>query len=655
MAMLRTVATAVISLTVAASLVQAQQQRQQQQQQGLAYNFRGSAQVTQDDVKLALEEELSSAGRVHVDGHVEALREMFQSLPKDDQGHVGHQAVRYGLHRYFVQRHGWFIRGLEPGNATWTPERLANGELPPTFVKEWVPNDLQAKLEARVGGSGLELRDMAAMAAALEDLIHKEVDNRLRMVYDAHDQKSGESETLSYEKAEDVLSTYLMTFLLGNNLTARSKDELFKKKKLFAKRYREYNAVHDWYEKNVQDHLPRPSTTGAGGIGFGEVAKVVHRLGEEFHSFNEVECEDLRKTLAQVESRKQGRVRLSTFYNMSRFTHWRFTEKAAYLKSLGALDDSDERQPHVLIANYVMARPNCLEASNLYAICCRNPCEDLMTQLERTIGAPAAKPERIRSLVESMGSASVQAPRNLPAGLASRLDEIAAQHGGEVPLHGRLFAQWMHHAYPRECPFPHEAGAINPQTASEWLRESGHSSEQSSEEEMRKHVEADVCAVNWQGKVECEQESSELPWNPAEELLTGATTAAGAELRAPATIAGGRMKMLGVAAEDDDEDLSVASWAGFVTCLLFAASVLRSMMKKRGRSGEDDTKALGIIAVLGFAGAAYFVGVLDGQMFSLTALGGLVVCAVSLASARRASRSMKGKKDGLPMHTKVCV
>ena len=28
----------------------------------------------------------------------------------------------------------------------------------------------------------------------------------------------------------------------------------------------------------------------------------------------------------------------------------------------------------------------------------------------------------------------------------------------EVPLHGRLFAQWMHYAFPRHCPFPHVSG-----------------------------------------------------------------------------------------------------------------------------------------------------------------------------------------------------
>merc|ERR1719491_1644475 len=42
--------------------------------------------------------------------------------------------------------------------------------------------------------------------------------------------------------------------------------------------------------------------------------------------------------------------------------------------------------------------------------------------------------------------------------LSEQLAKIAATHDGVVPLHGRLFAQWLHYTFPRECPFPHKAG-----------------------------------------------------------------------------------------------------------------------------------------------------------------------------------------------------
>merc|ERR1719502_2312607 len=61
-----------------------------------------------------------------------------------------------------------------------------------------------------------------------------------------------------------------------------------------------------------------------------------------------------------------------------------------------------------------------------------------------------------------VSSATMPSNRTLASWLHHRLDEIAKHHGGLVPLHGRLFAQWLHYAYPRECNFPHAAGTIDP-------------------------------------------------------------------------------------------------------------------------------------------------------------------------------------------------
>merc|ERR1740123_1200814 len=97
--------------------------------------------------------------------------------------------------------------------------------------------------------------------------------------------------------------------------------------------------------------------------------------------------------------------------------------------------------------------------------------------------------------------------------LRDRLEEIAWHHGGHVPLHGRLFAQWLHHVYPMQCPYPHESGTTNPSSYT------GQESEQVTESEIMEHVAADTCAVNHDGRIDCGEESSELPWSTAEELL----------------------------------------------------------------------------------------------------------------------------------------
>merc|ERR1719383_3110 len=65
-------------------------------------------------------------------------------------------------------------------------------------------------------------------------------------------------------------------------------------------------------------------------------------------------------------------------------------------------------------------------------------------------------------------SASVAGNRTLSKAILDKLQELAEHHGGKVPIHGRLFAQWLHIVYPRECPYPHVSGTIQPKTGKEW-------------------------------------------------------------------------------------------------------------------------------------------------------------------------------------------
>merc|ERR1719251_292595 len=96
-----------------------------------------------------------------------------------------------------------------------------------------------------------------------------------------------------------------------------------------------------------------------------------------------------------------------------------------------------------------------------------------MSQLERDVAAPSASAARIAELGGKLSSDTIDAPRNLSMSLLSRLGEIADHHDGQVPLHGRLFAQWMHHAFPLECPYPHVVGTTSSLTPDEFMEASG--------------------------------------------------------------------------------------------------------------------------------------------------------------------------------------
>jgi hypothetical protein len=208
-------------------------------------------------------------------------------------------------------------------------------------------------------------------------------------------------------------------------------------------------------------------------------------VGEQFGKFQDAECKGLKATLTKIEDRDSGRVRLSDFYKPAiggTDGAWQFQESVGYLRQLGALDESSSDEPRVMVPNYLTSQTNCIASSDYYSVCCINECEDLLVHLEKEIAAPQASPSRILELISGLPSSSVPAPRQLSPTLRSRLEQIAAEHGGPVMLHSRLFSQWMHHAYPRECPYPHVAGTTSQTKPDEWAEHSGSGAAASKEE-----------------------------------------------------------------------------------------------------------------------------------------------------------------------------
>jgi hypothetical protein len=191
----------------------------------------------------------------------------------------------------------------------------------------------------------------------------------------------------------------------------------------------------------------------------------------------EVECQEIKEDLLTFERGDTGRIRLADFYRAGLESRFYYVERKEYLQAIGALDDSDiVWGPKVIVSNYVLAKSNCLAHSYpTYAICCINECEALYGKIEEAIAAAEGTPQRIASVVEELSSSTVQAPRNLSHGLIGRLDDIASRSHGSVVLHSRLFAQWMHQAFPRECPYPHLTGTTTSLSPVEWSKENGFS------------------------------------------------------------------------------------------------------------------------------------------------------------------------------------
>jgi len=154
-----------------------------------------------------------------------------------------------------------------------------------------------------------------------------------------------------------------------------------------------------------------------------------------------------------------GRVPLSVFYSQPQTDFYSFAESKDYLRKIGALDELTGGAPQVRIANYVLGPANCVGSSSYYSVCCLNECESLMSELESKVQAPTVTPEQLEQVVSSLSSSTVEAPRHLSESLSQKLRLIAERHEGVVPIHGRLFTQWLHFAFPNECPYPQQYSA----------------------------------------------------------------------------------------------------------------------------------------------------------------------------------------------------
>ena len=169
-----------------------------------AASFLKTGMVSEAEVLTTLESELTgNVSGVRFKRLQKSLESTYRVLPKTNTGNLGHQIVRYVLHRHFVRAHGWFIRGLEPDT---------------NEVEEWVPSYLQNLLEKAHGGSGISLHELTAFAAALEDLVHREARQRLELAYKIHEVPL--HTVLEEQQVEDLITTFFVTFLKAGNFSA---------------------------------------------------------------------------------------------------------------------------------------------------------------------------------------------------------------------------------------------------------------------------------------------------------------------------------------------------------------------------------------------------------------------------------------------------
>jgi len=470
--------------------------------------------ISEEDVQTSLLAEVEGTfGEGTASSRVKQLEAIlspiYAALPKNEQGYLGHATVRYALHRLFVQRHGWAIKGLDAAGG----HRNATSNV--GLLKEQVPAYIQDLFEQRLGGRGFGLHELGVLAATIEHLVHNEAIKRLGDALRVHNYLP--TSLMSVAEADELLDTYMTSYILGEDLSNMTLDQALDLKAEMPDIYMNWNDTREFVHsmrQNVTESDGSAEQKASGDLDFSLVARVAERVGERFGSFQDHECQQIKSSMLKIEIPGTGRVHLSDFYKPALGGQWQFQESVPYLRQLGALDETDSANPRVIIANYLSSPTNCIASSSFYSVCCMDECEGLLGHLERQIAAPEATAARVATLVAELS------PQKLSASLLGRLDEIASGHGGNVQLHGRLFAQWMHHAFPRECPYPHLSGTTNPQSPDEWLESTGEETT-ATDEEMLAHVSKAELRPAFEVN-STQQEGIEvdlLPWSPEEELL----------------------------------------------------------------------------------------------------------------------------------------
>merc|ERR1719181_1120657 len=115
--------------------------------------------ISEEDVQVSLLAEVEGTfGEGSASSRVKQLETLlapiYAALPKNEKGFLGHATVRYALHRLFVQRHGWSIKGL------YTAGGQQNSSLDAGLLKEQVPAYIQDLFEERLQGRGFGLHEL---------------------------------------------------------------------------------------------------------------------------------------------------------------------------------------------------------------------------------------------------------------------------------------------------------------------------------------------------------------------------------------------------------------------------------------------------------------------------------------------------------------
>jgi len=430
--------------------------------QGMVRREAREARAGKSALQQAVEQALRGEAAERLLAVETSVRPTYEAFPKNSMGRIPASEIFSAIVRgYFAKEHGWLLAGLAPPNLTPKPTEVHEA----LVLRERAPKLAEALEELRRSDRGLSLGDVVGTVAAIEHLLLDESEALLQGAYILNEH-TVDSE-LGREALEEVLFSFLLLVRHGHpyNLTDVGQHQRMKT--------RARATTDEWM--HLQDFAREAiKTSGLGEpFAFAGVAKMARDLNLGYGKWQNSECVQMKATLMDLGagSGGSGAVAFSRFHEERKHPSFQFTESLDYLRKYGLLEEPEGGEPLVLLANYLLAPSNCIASSKHYSICCLNECEAVTSDLELRVQAPVWPADRLLEAVGQVSSSSLRAPRELPEALGQELRAVAAQHEGAVPLHSREFREWLHAAFPNECPLP----TASEGAAEEWERKSAES------------------------------------------------------------------------------------------------------------------------------------------------------------------------------------
>jgi hypothetical protein len=416
-----------------------------------------------------------------------AIAPYLNSMPKTADGRFSPSVVRYMVNRYFIHKYAMKMTGMEDFRDNNT--KVSDSVL----LQKKLPSYVNGALQTYLDMAGYLEDDIVMLITTMEQLINDDILESIESAYKIN--KVPTTSNLDRSQMYSILKSYFVEAVRQGSYT--DPEQHFQAKNNISSHFPSWDSVEDLLLEVVdadahQANLAAsPKHRGAATkYKFDNTVVLAQRAVQDLGPWLDSECKSMKEPLVQLDSQETGRVRLFDFY-ASGLGDGAFAESEAYLRQIGALDESSPSLgPQVIIPNYLQAANNCIVLGKYYSLCCMNECESMQRQLEEHVGKPSAPVAEISNAILTLfgmdldrwfaHDLALDDPRRNTT-LLDDLHRVAGIDGGEVHLQGRLFAQWLHFAFPRSCPFPYSAGSLDQKTPTEF----GYKASFVSEEEMQ--------------------------------------------------------------------------------------------------------------------------------------------------------------------------